>query len=87
MSLTKGNVNRELSFKSRTQITLTKPLEKRWMNINDVVIYHNIIRKYFFSCSCADITILYKMFAVKPVLSSGHSILFLQLHPWLLEVG
>ena len=27
------------------------------------------------------------MFAVKHLLSSGYSALFLQLHPWLLEVG
>ena len=35
----------------------------------------------------ADTTALYTMFAVKRLLSSGHSALFLLLHPWLLEVG
>ena len=34
----------------------------------------------------ADITVLDTMFAVKHLLSSGHSTLFLQLYPWLLEV-
>ena len=32
-------------------------------------------------------TALYTMFAVQHLLSSGHSALFLQLRPWLLEVG
>ena len=35
----------------------------------------------------ADTAALYTMFAVKHLLSSGHSALFQQLHPWLLQVG
>ena len=46
------------------------------------------IAKYFLrGLLGADATTLYIMFAVKHLLSSGHSALFLQLHPWLLEVG
>ena len=46
------------------------------------------IPKYFLSGLLgADTTALYTMFAVKHLFSSGHSALFLQLHPWLLEVG
>ena len=46
------------------------------------------ITKYFLSGLLgADTTALYTMFAVKHLLSSEHSALFLQLHPWLLEVG
>ena len=42
------------------------------------------IRKHFLSGLLgADITALYTMFAVKHLLSSVHSALFLQLHPWL----
>ena len=35
----------------------------------------------------ANTTALYTMLAVKHLLSSGHSTLFLQLHPCLLDVG
>ena len=46
------------------------------------------IPKYFLSGLLgADTAALYTMFAVKHLLSSGHSALFLQLHIWLLEVG
>ena len=46
------------------------------------------ILKYFLSGLLgADTTALYTVFAVKHLLSSGHSPLFLRLHPWLLEVG
>ena len=46
------------------------------------------IPKYLlFALSGADTTSLYAMFTVKHLLSSGHSALFLQLHPWLFEVG
>ena len=46
------------------------------------------IPKYFLSgLLYADTTALYTIFAVKPLLSSGHSPLFLQLHPRLLEVN
>ena len=46
------------------------------------------IPKYFLSGLLgADTTALYTMFAVKHLLSSGDSTLFLQLHPRLLEVG
>ena len=46
------------------------------------------IPKYFLSGLLgADNTALYTMFAVKHLLSSGHSALFLQLHPYLSEVG
>ena len=46
------------------------------------------IPKYFLSGLLgADTTALYTMFAVKHLLSSRHSTLFLQLHPWLLESG
>ena len=48
------------------------------------------ILKYFL-CGLlgADTTALYlfAMFAAKHLLSSGHWALFLQVHPWLLEVG
>ena len=46
------------------------------------------IPKYFLSGLLgADTTVLYKIFAVKHLLSSGHSALLSQLHPWLLQVG
>ena len=35
----------------------------------------------------ADTITLYTMFAVKHLLLSGHLVLCLQLHPWLLEGG
>ena len=44
--------------------------------------------KYFFSGLLgADATALHTMFTVKHLLSSRHSALFLQMHPWLLEVS
>ena len=50
-------------------------------------IFKWAIPKYFLSGLLgADITILYTMFAVKHLLSSRHSVLFLELHLWLLEV-
>ena len=46
------------------------------------------IPKYFLSGLLgADTTAFYTMFAVEHLLLSGHSALFLQLQPWLLEVG
>ena len=46
------------------------------------------ILKYFLSgLLCADNTALYTMFSVKHLLSSGYSAVFLQLHPWLLQVS
>ena len=46
------------------------------------------VMKYFLSGLLgADTTAFYTMFAVQHLLSSGHSALFLQLRPWLLEVG
>ena len=46
------------------------------------------IQKSFLSgLLCADTTALYTMFSIKHLLlMSGHSVLFLQLHLWLLEV-
>ena len=46
------------------------------------------IPKYFLSGLLgADTTALYPIFPVKHLLSRGHSALFLQFHPWMLEVG
>ena len=45
------------------------------------------ILKYLSGLLGVDATALYAMFAVKHLLSSGHSTLFLQLHAWLLEVS
>ena len=47
-----------------------------------------LILKYFLSGLLgADTTSLHTMFAVKHLLSSRHSAVFLQMHPWLLEVS
>ena len=56
--------------------------------LNGSLIEVFAIPKYFlFGLLSAGTTALYRMFAVEYLLSSGHSALFLQLHPLLSEAG
>ena len=55
--------------------------------VSESVIVVSAVLKYFLSGLLgADTNALYTIFTIKHLLLSDHAALFLQLHPWLLEV-